>query len=82
MAVLSLRRVTRPSRLVLLAAHAGEHPAVRRIRAVFHPMTHLFQSGAANGAINAYGWRGMVVVPVVMAISLLLTRLLGRRTLA
>jgi hypothetical protein len=82
MAVLSLRREARPSRLVLLVAHTGENARVQRIRSALHPVTHVFQSGAANGAITAYGWRGMAVVPVVMAISLLLTRVLGRRSLA
>ncbi|WP_375387389.1 hypothetical protein [uncultured Amnibacterium sp.] len=75
-------RPARPGRLVLLVAHAGEHPRVRRLRAAFHPVGHVFQSGAANGAISAFGWRGVAVVPIVMAASLLLTRLLGRRRLA
>ena len=79
MIVTTLRRRAGASRLVLLMAHAGDHPRVQRIRSAFHPVTHVFQSGAANGAINAYGWRGVAVVPVVMAISLPLTRVLGRR---
>lgn len=78
----STRRAPRPSRIVLLVAHAGHHPRVQRVRSAFHPVTHVFQSGAANGAINAYGWRGIAVVPVVMAISLVLTRLVGGRRMA
>lgn len=82
MVVLALHRVVPRGRLVLLMAHAGEHPRVQRLRAVLHPVSHVVQSGAANGAINAYGWRGVVVVPVVVAVSMLLTRLQGRRGLA
>jgi hypothetical protein len=77
----SISTLKRPIAILVSGAHAIplDGPRVQRMRSTVRSVSHVFESGAANTAVVAFGWRGAVVVPVVVGTSMILAALHGRR---